>query len=324
MKKTVKVKFVGFCDTFDVNKNTIYRLLQKHYDVQFCENGEEDYSICSLYGSDYVNAKGVRIFYNGEAVAPDFTLFDYYIGFDELHFSDRYVRCPNYLMNLKYADDVKLMLSRHTDAHEKREKFCSWVCSNGHADKIRDTIFDSLSEYKPVDSGGRYRNNMGIAEGVPDKRKFQQEYKFSLAIENTSYKGYTTEKLIESFAAGGLPIYWGDPDVSKYFNPRAFVNLMDYPTIEDGIEAVKALDNNDNLYQEMLSQKDLLNVSHVTDCMANLESFLTNIFEQPIEKSYRRPHGQAAGNFEGIVRNGLYPQETLFSRLKGIACRFGK
>ncbi len=46
----------------------------------------------------YQNTK--RVFYSGENQAPDFNLFDYAIGFDELDFNDRYLRAPLYFHNL--------------------------------------------------------------------------------------------------------------------------------------------------------------------------------------------------------------------------------
>ena len=49
-------------------------------------------------------------------------------------------------------------------------------------------------------------NNIGGA--VSDKFAFQQKHKFSIAFENTSYCGYCTEKIVEAFVAGTIPIYW--------------------------------------------------------------------------------------------------------------------
>ena len=80
-------------------------------------------------------------------------------------------------------------------------------------------FFDKLSTYKQVSSGGRFRNNIGGA--VADKKAFQADHKFAIAFENTSYDGYCTEKLMEAFAAGTIPIYWGDPNVAKDFNPES-------------------------------------------------------------------------------------------------------
>lgn len=310
MKELKKIAFVGFWKGFDVEQNLIFKILSKHYDLKICDRRSADYSICSLYNDDFIDATGIRIFYTAEAVAPDFTLFDYFIGFDELKFDDRYVRVPNYVMNLKYQDDINLLMRRHKDRHHDREKFCCWVCSNGSGDETRDVIFDKLSNYKKVDSGGRYRNNVGCDGGVCDKRAFQENYKFSLAVENTSYRGYTTEKLVEAFAAGGIPIYWGDPDVTKEFNPKAFVNLMDYSSIDEGIEVVKKIDQDDELYNEMVSQRALINQNSMEKSIDELEAFLINIFDQPIKEAYRRPHGQTAIWVNKMAQAGIMKRNT--------------
>ena len=47
---------------------------------------------------------------------------------------------------------------------------------------------------------------------VASKLDFDRSHKFSIVCENTAHSGYTTEKLVEAFAAGCIPIYWGDPD----------------------------------------------------------------------------------------------------------------
>jgi len=38
-----------------------------------------------------------------------------------------------------------------------------------------------------------------------------------------------TEKIVEAFAANCIPIYWGDPSISKVFNSKAFINVLDIP-----------------------------------------------------------------------------------------------
>ncbi len=316
-----RVAFVGFWDTFDVSKNSIYRILEKHYDIELCDCEEADYSICSLFNNDFINSKGVRILYTAEAIAPDFTLFDYCIGFDELQFGDRYIRIPNYLMNQKYEEDINLMLNRHTVSKTApRQKFCAWVCSNGNGDEARDVIFDKLSQYKRVDSAGCYRNNIGISGRVPDKRKFQEQYKFALATENTSYRGYTTEKLVEAFSAGCIPIYWGDPDVVNYFNPKAFVNLNSFSSLEDGLEEVKRIDKDNDLYYSMLAEKVLNDEKYIEKSMLSLERFLIHIFDAPIDIAYRRPKGQSAQKIENAIKFGLKNEHgnTLLTRVRNI------
>jgi len=44
------------------------------------------------------------------------------------------------------------------------------------------------------------------------------DYMFSVAIENSAIDDYFTEKIIDCFAAGTVPIYWGTRNIGKYFD----------------------------------------------------------------------------------------------------------
>ncbi len=55
--------------------------------------------------------------------------------------------------------------------------------------------------------------------------------------------GYTTEKLFDCFKAGTVPIYWGNPEITRDVNPKAFINCNDYENDFDAvIERVKEID----------------------------------------------------------------------------------
>lgn len=132
------------------------------------------------------------------------------------------------------------------------------MVSNGGADKIRDEFFEKLCEYKKVDSGGRWKNNIGGAF-IEDKNAWLKNYKFNLCFENSSQKGYVTEKIIQAFAAGCVPIYWGDGSLcdEKYakfrpvFNPKAFINVHNFDNIESAIKEIERIDNDDSAFEAM-------------------------------------------------------------------------
>lgn len=138
-----------------------------------------------------------------------------------------------------------------------------------------------------MDSGGRWLNNVGGP--VPDKLEFESRHKFAIACENSSHPGYTTEKLVEAFAAGCVPIYWGDPEVANVFNPKAFVNVHDFSSLSELVERVKAIDNNPVVYQSMLSEPALLHPE--SDSLeANYQkvvAFIDCIVEQPFGAACR-------------------------------------
>jgi len=54
------------------------------------------------------------------------------------------------------------------------------------------------------------------------------EYKFSLCYENTSFPGYITEKVLDCFAAGCIPVYLGAPDVADAISPASFIDARQF------------------------------------------------------------------------------------------------
>lgn len=39
-------------------------------------------------------------------------------------------------------------------------------------------------------------------------------------MENSGGDGYVTEKIVDSFLAGNIPIYYGDFLIDEYINPK--------------------------------------------------------------------------------------------------------
>jgi hypothetical protein len=78
------------------------------------------------------------------------------------------------------------------------------------------------------------------------------QYKFMLCFENSMGYGYVTEKIIQVYLAGTIPIYWGDRDTTmQLFNPKAMIFVNNY---EEALERVKELDNDPIKYREMLQE----------------------------------------------------------------------
>lgn len=199
---------------------------------------------------------------------------------------NRYFRFPLYML---YERSLCSM-QRKTEALNEtmaNRKFCSMVVSNPNADPSRELFFFLLSQYKRVDSGGRYLNNIDCLNGVPSKYEFQKNYKFSIAFENSSHPGYCTEKIVQSFAAKTIPIYWGDPTVAEQFNEKAFVNCHKYKNWDEVVEVVKQIDQNDRQYLDMLQQQATDN-SNIYSLREEFERWLLYVFGQEYITAYRR------------------------------------
>lgn len=59
------------------------------------------------------------------------------------------------------------------------------------------------------------------------------DYRFSFAFENDNYKTIFCEKLTDCFATGTIPIFWGTPDIDKYFNKDGIIMFNENIRIKD-------------------------------------------------------------------------------------------
>jgi alpha(1,3/1,4) fucosyltransferase len=68
---------------------------------------------------------------------------------------------------------------------------------------------------------------------IADKLALLSSYRFGLAIENTRFPGYVSEKLFDCFFAGCIPVYDGAPDIHTYVPSEAFVDVRHFSGYAD-------------------------------------------------------------------------------------------
>jgi len=211
-----------------------------------------------------------KVHFTGENTAPitrDDVVMN--LGYNHTYFTkDSYLRFPLWMMEINWfnADVDRLvnpkpipleLCTRTNEATlEDRRKFCSFIVSNPR-NPIRNQSFHWLNQYKQVDSGGALFNTIGneLSAGLGGgggelkKTKFMMNYKFALAYENSKSQGYCTEKYLHAKAAGAVPIYWGDPEFQRDFDPAGCIDARRFSTPEELINAVKELDTNDDLWR---------------------------------------------------------------------------
>ncbi|AHA89874.1 glycosyltransferase family 10 domain-containing protein [Helicobacter pylori] len=273
----------------EFKKSALYFILSQRYKITLHQNPKKHADI--VFGNplgsarkilSYQNAK--RVFYTGENEVPNFNLFDYAIGFDELDFNNRYLRMPLYYDRLHHkAESVndttapyKLkdnsLYALKKPSHKFKENhpnlcalinneidplkrgFASFVASNANA-PIRNAFYDALNSIEPVTGGGSVRNTLGYK--VKNKSEFLSQYKFNLCFENSQGYGYVTEKIIDAYFSHTIPIYWGSPSVAKDFNPKSFVNVHDFNNFDEAIDYVRYLHTHPNAYLDMLYENPL-------------------------------------------------------------------
>lgn len=245
----VRLDFVDFWPGFDRRNNVLLDVLRTRFAVEVVD--DPDFVFFANFGWRHWRYRCTRVFFTGENVRPDFRHCDFALTFDHLPDEPRHLRWPLY--NL-YLGDPRFLLERRRDVNAivaEKTRFCNLVCSN-RAARERLRFFEKLSRYKPVDSGGRVRNNVGGP--VKDKLAFIRQHRFTIAFENASYPGYTTEKIVEPMRVGSIPIYWGNPLVHLDFDLRSIVSWHEHGSDEATIERVIQIDRDEELYRHMLLQ----------------------------------------------------------------------
>ncbi len=283
--KKIRIAFSDFWDVFDPENNFIMDALKGEFDVEI--SSDPEFVFCSIFGRRYLKYDCARIFYTGENLAPDFNLVDYAMGFGQIEYYDRFLQLPHYVL---YPRACKLANEKHLMADKDLldRKFCNYVISNALSADARLRMIEKLEGYKPLDSGGRYHNNVGGP--VADKIEFSKGYKFSIAFENSSSRGYTTEKIMESFAAGNVPIYWGNPDIAKEFNPDSFINCHDFDSFDAVVDHVRKINEDDELYLRMAKAPIVTKESLAARYLSKdyVSEYLKHICSQDLKDAIRR------------------------------------
>lgn len=270
MKRKIKINFSDFWGGFDKTNNYFYNLLKDEFDVEISNN--PDYLFFSVFGNQHQQYNCKKIFYTGENL-PICNESNYSFTFEPT-FGSNY-QLKHYLLYDGYYN----LINKKVDESLFNRKFCNFVASNGNC-KERNDFVTELSKYKQVDCGGRWMNNIGYA--VSDKRKFQSDYKFSIAFENDAYRPgyewYITEKVMEPMTVNSIPIYKGGSKINRDFNTESFVNCHDFKSLSDVIEYIIELDKNDDRYLEMLRQPWFTDGIPENNKIENIKSFLYKIF----------------------------------------------
>jgi hypothetical protein len=131
----------------------------------------------------------------------------------------------------------------------EKSKMISMIASSKNFTEGHKHRHDVVKNFKDdLDLMGRgYKEIASKSEGLKD-------YRYSVAIENCKIDGYFTEKLIDCFLQGTIPIYWGDPRIGDIFD---LAGMYVYDTLDDLRDILNNISNGD--YE---SKKESIQTNH--------------------------------------------------------------
>jgi len=249
-----------------------------------------DFLIYGVTGQRHRLYTCVKILTHHETWPTDWRECDYAI-LPFWHEDPRHFYLPIFAYNRSAAPLLRPPLEGGAIQREKT-RFCALLSS--YADRsVRPRIrfFQELNRRQKVDSLGRALNNTGfqVPPGHPPKLEALRPYRFTIAFENKCLAGWTTEKMYDPLVVHSVPIFWGDPIASRWFNPAAFINAHDFARDSELADFVRELDRDPGHYLQYLQAPPFRN-NQPPEVFAEdrLLSFFDRIFQTPLVPVARR------------------------------------
>lgn len=303
------VRYLNWWSDFDPKSSFIPRLLQQavgqelriitdprlevDYEVHsvFCVNGaagriqmalhrrskEYERRRAAMLRADYgIDDRGPAkkyIWYTGENLRPP-TDWDVTLSFDLDPLLGGNWYLPHWAIRLgdlgghdpkdQFIADNHTLTQRRTPT-ERRSKFAVLLAGNPHP--MRSALHSALSSIGEADT-------FGTAYGRPVSSKIElfSQYRFAIVPENDLYPGYVTEKAVEAWLAGCVPIWWGS-DPSGFLNRNALFNLAEM-TLDELVQHVQRVDEDMQELEFMTSEPILQRPYDFVSCVKFVASRL--------------------------------------------------
>lgn len=192
-----------------------------------------------------------RIFFTGENVRPPWRDYDLTLSFDLDDYGGRNLYLPLAVLALDWFPERRTgprpdqyrsgsVLTPAVAAQPRepvavgRERFACAFIANPEPRRMH--AIEALSRYRPVDV-------FGPATGRPvaNKAEVARDYRFVVCFENDLFPGYVTEKAVEAYGTGAVPL-WSGLDSAGLFRPDALVNEAAVGSIRSWVDHVADLD----------------------------------------------------------------------------------
>jgi hypothetical protein len=169
-------------------------------------------------------------------------------------------------LGMAKAQTQKTMFNPQSRVKNNKKKFLSYVASN--CVTFREKTFTNLSTIATVHYGGGCSGLAG-GNGTIQKSRVRgsweknskgafKDYRYGLVMENKKSDGYITEKIVNAYLSGTVPIWYGTNEIFDVINERAFI-FYDPENPQPALDRIMYLEKNQTAYDEVLNEPILAN-----------------------------------------------------------------
>lgn len=119
-------------------------------------------------------------------------------------------------------------IDQYNKNHDKKFQI-SHLCGKllkTYGQSLRHELLIRKNEIKiPTKFYDIYGDRYNIEDARKGKEFIFGDSMFGAIIENTSHRGYFTEKIVDSFLMKTIPLYWGCPNIGDFFNEKGIIKF---------------------------------------------------------------------------------------------------
>lgn len=251
--------------------NYLLKLQYPNKNIIWINNDKANIIVKSNFLSDepeWNKIKKYYIYWSGEAYTPSISKYES----KSIHLYTTHIQNNTY-NNIYWIPFCSLVFNykepQKLYQFNIKRKLCGYCNSNPI--KFREDFVDLLANKDNTNGvyalgkciGTSKKINIKKLNGTYSTNEMYKEYSnyaFIICMENKIDEGYITEKILNGYKAGAIPIYWGDSvTAKKLFNPKSFICINDFESSESCVDYILELYNDKKRLIDMASESMFTN-----------------------------------------------------------------
>ena len=275
-KKTIFIKITNWWFGEEYIENIIFRtsknILEKYNINLLYTEYNPNIEVFSVFGDKnkiYESNSNIKIFFTSEPVTTKFNKYkDYCLNICDLSIGFHYLKNNNYIrlplwffpispISTIDKNKIRKKIKNINNTKYKKIKFASLIARWDGIDNLRTTIYNNLINIDEIKCPSKllYNDDTLKKEFNDNKIEYLKQFKFNICPENCIEDGYITEKIINAFQSGSIPIWNGDKNIEgDVINKNAVLYWEKDNDNYALIKEIEKLHRDDNLYDKFISQ----------------------------------------------------------------------
>lgn len=184
----------------------------------------------------YLQIEPNAIYDNFAYLLEHWVKYTYILTYDE-----RLLHLPNVRKYIQSSTWISVEDANAINIDSKKFQISSLTGSKASTDGHRFRLDILNRQGFPIPSVFYRTNVPPMTPKLSDKIHLFREFQFSLVIENSRQNNYFTEKLCDCLYTKTIPVYYGAPNISEYFDTTGWI-ILENESVDELLDKIRSLD----------------------------------------------------------------------------------